>query len=192
MKAKMLPLAKESRRIFNKHLADTAKKVKSEAAENDEESLIAADERVVVLDELASIESLIAWSENKATKSPSTTPDLSFMTKRGGDISPSDPNGLLRQPSESLLCLGEISEFFDGTARVDTLGIDDAMVADLGADEVAKMTAPSTPEQHGIEGEGNPFAKGNMSDSCATLNASYGDDKKIVSETLVTTGALSA
>jgi hypothetical protein len=192
MKAKMLPLAKESRKTLNKHLVDTARKVKTEAADDDEETLIAADERVVVLDELASIESLIAWSENKAAKSPAKTPDLSFMTKRGDDISPSDPKGLLRQPSENLLCLGEISEFFDGTARADPLGIDDPIVADLGADEVAKMTAPSTPEQHGIEGEGSPFAKSNMSDSCTTLHASYGDKKINVSETPVTKGALSA
>jgi hypothetical protein len=72
------------------------------------------------------------------------------------------------------------------------LGIDDPIVADLGADEVAKMTAPSTPEQHGIEGEASPFAKSNMSDSCTTLHASYGDKKISVSETPVTKGALSA
>ena len=186
MKSKVLPIARESLEFINKHLAETAK-VKPE---NEERSLIAADERVVMLDELASIESLIAWSENGTAKMPApvAVPDLSFMTggwsPSSADFSPSRSKKLLRQASQELLG-GELDEI---QWSVDTLmqpvEFDPACDGD-GA------KAPSTPEQSG--GHANTYFQKSdkMSDSCETIHASF-EGKKLNSPCKATLAGASA
>lgn len=174
MKSKVLPIARESFEFINKHLAETAK-VK---LENEDQALIAADERVVMLDELASIESLIAWSENGTAKMPApvAVPDLSFMTSSwspsSADFSPSRSKRLLRQASQELLG-GELDEIqWNVDAMIQPVEFDPA----CGDVDCAK--APSTPEQSSGN-ENTYFQKTDkMRDSCATIHVSF-DGKKL-------------
>lgn len=183
MKSKMVPLAKASQKLFVKHLDDSNNG-------DDDVCLISADERVVMLDELASIESLIAWSEGKTepktTFTASTTAsELDFMNPlasiggwkdrpRSNELSPAE-SALLRQPSQDLLNgdLAGIQWNMDAmNAIADPMGLD-PLGTGLGGD-VSAQTAPSTPEQHGLDCD-SPFTMNakNVTDSCATLHGTY-------------------
>jgi len=183
MKSKVVPLAKASQKLFVKHLDDSNNG-------DDDVCLISADERVVMLDELASIESLIAWSEGKTepktTFTASTTAtELDFMNPlasiggwkdrpRSNELSPVE-SALLRQPSQDLLNgdLAGIQWNMDAmNAIADPMGLD-PLGTGLGGD-VSAQTAPSTPEQHGLDCD-SPFTMNakNVADSCATLHGTY-------------------
>jgi len=183
MKSKVVPLVKASQKLFVKHLDDCNNG-------DDDVCLISADERVVMLDELASIESLIAWSEGKTepktTFTASTTAtELDFMNPlasiggwkdrpRSNELSPVE-SALLRQPSQDLLNgdLAGIQWNMDAmNAIADPMGLD-PLGTGLGGD-VPAQTAPSTPEQHGLDCD-SPFTMNakNVADSCATLHGTY-------------------
>ena len=185
MKSKVVPLVKESQKVFAKHLEDS-----NTASGDDEVCLISADERVVMLDELASIESLIAWSEGKTNPAATftasaTASDLNFMNplasiggwkdgSRSNELSPVE-SALLRQPSQDLLNgdLAGIQWNIDAmNAIADPMGLD-PLGTGLGGD-IPAQTAPSTPEQHGLDYD-SPFTMNakSVADSCATLHGTY-------------------
>jgi hypothetical protein len=175
MKSKVLPLAKESRIVFNDHLS----RVKSEELEDDGDPLISADERTVVLDELSSIESLIDWVKtDKETDAPQPagTPDFAFMSNRSWErttdsLTPAEA-ALLRQPSQDLL--GGNLATIGSMMLNDPMGLS-PICASIDDAEAAGRTAPSTPEQQGDDGV---FTKAKMSDSCEALHGDDVFDKK--------------
>lgn len=175
MKSKVLPLAKESRIVFNDHLS----RVKSEELEDDGDPLISADERTVVLDELSSIESLIDWIKtDKETDAPQPagTPDFAFMSNRSWErttdsLTPAEA-ALLRQPSQDLL--GGNLETIGSMMINDPMGLS-PICASIDDAEAAGRTAPSTPEQQSDDGI---FVKAKMSDSCEALHGDDAFDKK--------------
>jgi hypothetical protein len=175
MKSKVLPLAKESRIVFNDHLS----RVKSEELEDDGDPLISADERTVVLDELSSIESLIDWVKtDKETDAPQPagTPDFAFMSNRSWErttdsLTPAEA-ALLRQPSQDLL--GGNLATIGSMMLNDPMGLS-PICASIDDAEAAGRTAPSTPEQQGDDGV---FTKAKMSDSCEALHGDDAFDKK--------------
>jgi len=175
MKSKVLPLATESRIIFNDHLS----RVKSEELEDDGDPLISADERTVVLDELSSIESLIDWVKTEKetdAPQPAGTPDFAFMSNHSWErttvsLTPAEA-ALLRQPSQDLL--GGNLESIGSMMINDPMGLS-PICASIDDAETAGRTAPSTPEQQGDDGV---FAKSKMNDSCEALHDDDAYDKK--------------
>jgi len=192
MKTKVVPLVKQSQKVFVKHLDNTNA--------DDDACLISADERVVMLDELASIEALIAWSEGRTDSTPTfqatATTDLDFMNplvsigdwkdRLPSNGLPHAESALLRQRSQELLNgdLAGIQWNMDAIhAIADPMGLD-PLGTGLGGD-IAGQTAPSTPEQHGLDSD-SPFSM-NIADSCATLHGTYvkgeADDSHITAAT---------
>ena len=166
-------------------------KSEDSSALEDADVLISADERVVMLDELASIESLIAWSEDKSGKTAAlqSGSELNFMTARGWDR-PSDQlspveNALLRAPSQDLLSGTFESAHWNIDAMADPMGLG-PLCGGLGDDVLVNTTAPTTPEQIVTDGT---FASSAYSDSCTTLHGGNFDKKSSLSESTVKSAA---
>ena len=180
IRKKLLPLAESSWTLFKKQIG-TGSKSKAKAADKADKAQTTSEERVVMFDEFASIESLLRWNGNVRTGDQvcpkavdfDFSVDASasrsvaavkvevpeFVAPSANAMVPADSNVLLRASSQELFSGNLDSIQWNMDVIPDPMAID-PLDTNLRAEKnVCTETAPNTPEQHGVEDDDIPFAQ---------------------------------
>lgn len=172
---KLLPLAESSWTLFKKQIGTGSSKSNAKA----DKAQTTSEERVVMFDEFASIESLLRWNGNVRTGDQVCPKAVDFDFSVDASASravaavkaevpdfvapsvmvPADSNVLLRASSQELFSGNLDSIQWNMDVIPDPMAIDPLDTNLCAEKRVRPETAPNTPEQHGAEDDDAPFAQ---------------------------------